>query len=238
MPRLSARVFADNYLGRYRQSLRLIDRRMEAAALIATDVASRQAQRQIRAEMAGARLGRLGQAIGQTSDMQKGRIHRRGDGWSASGVVYVRSKSERTLGAIEAYTRGADIRPVRGRWLWIPSDDIPRVSKRERLTPALWVRNGLDRKIGPLVTIRSVNGYPLMVVKNVGVSATGAKRSAKGLTKKGTARKGQRVKEFLVAFIGIPRTARAARVDVTAIMRAVQADLPRLFNEAIGRTFA
>ena len=238
MPRISVKVFADRQLGRFRQSMALIDRRLETAALIATDEAARMAQMQIRTQMNGAKLGRLGQAIGQTSDMQKGRIHRTGNGWSASGVVYVRSKSERTLGAIEAYTRGVDIRPVRGRWLWIPTDEIPRVSKRERLTPALWQRNGLDRKIGPLVTIRSVNGRPLMVVKNVGVSATGAKRSVKGLTKRGAARKGQRVKEFVVAFIGIPRTARAARVDVTAIMRDVQSDLPRLFNDALGRTFA
>lgn len=237
MPRISARIFADNYLGRYRQHMLLAQRRMEAAALIATDRASRIAQQEIRAQMRGAKLGRLGNAIGQTSDMQKGRLHRTGNGWSASGVVYVRSKSERTLGAIEAYTRGADIRPVRGRWLWIPSDDIPRVSKRERLTPALWQRNGLDRKIGPLVTIRPRGGNPIMVVRNVGVTPDKA-RSVKGLTKKGTARKGQVAREFVVAFIAIPRTARSARVDVTAIMRAVQADLPRLFNEAIARTFA
>lgn len=238
MPRISADLrFADNYLGRYRQHLLLAERRMEAAAVIATDRASRIAQQDLRTQMRGAKLGRLGNAIGQTSDMQKGRIHRTGNGWSASGVVYVRSKSERTLGAIEAYTRGADIRPVRGRWLWIPSDDIPRVSKRERLTPALWQRNGLDRKIGPLVTIRSINGYPLKVVENVGVTPDKA-RSVKGLTKKGAPRKGQRQKTFLVAFVGIPNTTRAARVDVTAIMRAVQADLPRLFNEAFARTFA
>lgn len=239
MPRLTATLVADRNLGRFRKAMRLVERRMETAALIATDAAARQGLRTIRQQMASAGLGRLGNALGSTSDMERtGSVYRRADGWSASGTIYVRSGSPRSRGAIEAYTRGADIRPVRSRWLWIPSDDIPRVSQRERLTPALWRRNGLDRKIGPLFQIRSDGGFPLLVARNVGVSAAGAKRSVKSLTKSGRPRKGQVQKEIVVAFIGIPRTSRQARIDVRAIIAGVMNDMPRLFDAALARTAA
>jgi len=235
--RLSARLDRADFEGPFAQYRQFAVQRMERAALIATDNARRQALNSIRGAMAGAALGRLGNAISSTSDLEKGRgVHRIGtDGFSASGVVFVRSKSERTLGAIESYIQGAEIRPVRGRWLWIATDNIPRVTGRYRMTPELYNQNGFDRKIGPLVFVRSVNGSPLLVVRNVGVSVAGQKRSAKSLNKRGVPRKGQTAKEFVVAFVGIPRTARAARIDVEAICRSVAAELPNLFYQALGR---
>lgn len=241
MPRIDGKLERGDYNGPFSDFRRGAIQRMERAALVATDRAAQIAKRTIRAEMQGANLGRLGNAIDANSDLSRGDgIKRLADGgFSASGAVFIRSKSARTRGAIESYTQGASIRPVRGRWLWIPTDEIQRLGgsgkARERLTPGNWVKFGMDRKIGPLTVIRSVNGYPLMVVKNVGVSEAGSRRSARSLTRSGRARKGQVAKEFIVAFIGIPHTARAARIDVTAIMRKVQADLPRLFNEALGR---
>lgn len=217
--------------------------RMEKAALIATDRGARAAETQLRTDMAGAELGRLGQAIKATSDLKRKRgVHRRGaEGFSASGVVYVRSKSERTLGAIESYTEGADIRPRRGRWLWIATDAVPRLAgsnfkggKGQRMTPALWKSRGFERKIGPLVLIKSINGYPLLAVKNVGVDLSGRKRSAKSLTKSGRPRKGQIERQLVVAFIGIPYTARAARIDVESVMREQQSRLIEYFRAALG----
>ena len=105
------------------------------------------------------------------------------------------------------------------------------VTGRYRMTPALYRANGFETKIGPLVQVRSVNGNPLLVVKTASVSAAGLPRKAKALTKAGRLRKGQRGKEFIVAFIGIPRTARAARVDVAALLRQVQAQLPDLWAQ-------
>jgi len=240
MPRTDVTVFADRYIGRYRQHQALVRLRVEAAALIATDQVSRQAQEGIRAAMRGANLGRLGQAIGQTSDMQKGRVHRQGNEWSASGTLFIRSRSERTLGAIEAYTMGASIKPVRGRWLWRATDEIPRVagagSKRERVTPANWSKFGLDTKIGPLVQIRSINGYPLLVVRGGSVNAAGAPRKARALTKTGRARKSQREKAFIVAFVAIPNTARAARVNIREIVERERQHLPALLQRALETT--
>lgn len=211
---------------------RFAEQRSEAAALTAIGRATPRAKMSIRTAMQGAGLGRLGNAIDATADT---RVHRRSNGFSVSGAVFIRSRSPRTRGAIESYTRGAEIRPVRSRWLWISTDQIPRVTGRQRMTPELYRQNGFERKIGPLVYIRSVNGNPLLVVKGASVSAAGKARSAKSLTKGGAPRKGQTPKEFIVAFVGIPRTARAARIDVEAIMQEVAGQLPALYYEALGR---
>lgn len=237
MPRLSARIDSGQRDAAFGQYYRFAVQRMENAALIATDRAARVAKAEVRNAMSGARLGRLGNAVDATSDLKQGNgVYRRGvDGFSASGGVFVRSKSERTLGAIESYTEGAEIRPRPGRWLWIATDNIPRVTGRYRMTPELYRKNGFEQKIGPLTFVRSVNGYPLLVAKNVGVDLSGRKRSARSLTKSGRARKGQVERQFVVAFIGIPYTSRAARVDVTAIMRQEQARLPQYFRDALGR---
>lgn len=212
---------------------------MEAAALIATDQASLRAKSEVRSAMTSARLGRLGNAVDNTSDMQKRGSPKRypNGGFAASGVLFVRSQSERTKGALESYTQGAEIRPKSGRYLWFATDEIPRLTNKVRMTPELYRKNGFEQKIGPLVQIRGIDGTPLLVARNVGVNAAGKPRSARSLTKAGRPRKGQRLKEFVVAFIGIPRTSRAARVNVREILTRVQADLPRLFNEAIRGTF-
>lgn len=241
MARISASLKRGQIKGPFDQFYRFAEQKIERAALKAADRGARIGTLAIRTEMAGAGLGRLGQAIGNTSDLAKGRgVHRyAGGGFSASGVVFVRSKSERTRGAIESYTKGAEIRPVRSRWLWIPSDDIKRVvgsgAARRRLTPALWRPMGMEAKLGPLVRARAADGTPLLIVKNVGVSLAGKKHSAKSLKRNGQPRAGQVAKEFIVAFIGIPRTSRAARVDVPAQLRKVQAQLPELFNQEFAR---
>lgn len=235
--RLSARLERGDFEGPFADFRRFAEQRMERAALIAVDQGRRIALTSIRSDMQGAGLGRLGNALGSSSDFAKGRgVHRYpGGGFSASGVVFIRSGSERSRGAIEAYTEGADIRPVRGRWLWIATDQIPRVTGRVRMTPELYRQNGFETKIGPLVYVRSVNGNPLLVVKGASVSAAGKARSARSMTKRGQLRRGQAAKDFIVAFIGIPRTSRAARIDVEAIMQSVAGQLPTLFNQALGR---
>lgn len=235
---VSTRLFADNYLGRYRGIQRLAERRIEAAALLATDRMARAGLARIRQDMAGAGLGRLGNALGATSDLAQGRgVHRRGGGWSASGVIFLRSKSPRTIGAMVSYTQGAEITPVRSRWLWIPTDAIPRVTGRYRMTPALWQKNGFNTKIGPLVRIKGPKDNPLLIVRQVGVNAAGKSRSAKSLTKRGLPRKGQVRRDFIVAFVGIPRTSRRARVNLTTIVQNEMQQMPQFFRQAMERTF-
>lgn len=210
--------------------------RLEAAALNASHIAAARAKTMIRREMVSAGLGRLGNAVGSGSDLQKrGQVRASGVGFSASGWVHLRTKSERTLGAIESYTQGSTITPRRGRWLWLATDDIPSRAGRKRITPQSYNQLGFDKRIGPLVMVRSVNGWPLLVVKNASVSASGKARSAKSRKIGGGLRKGQVARDFIVAFVGIPRTSRRARVDVPAIMREAQAMLPGLVAEQLRR---
>lgn len=175
MPRIAAKIQRADYAGPYRAFGLAIDRKLELAALEATDRAAKLAVRSIRQAMQGAGLGRLGNGLGAASDLSSGRgIHRKeGGAWSASGVVFIRSRSDRTRGAIESYTSGSEIRPTRGRWLWIATPDIQRLAggkgKRRRVTPGNWASLGLDQRIGPLVFLKSVNGNPLLAVQGAGV---------------------------------------------------------------------
>lgn len=212
------RVDVDLPVGGFEATAREIDALAIQLAQDASDRASRQLLRTLREDMAGANLGRLGNALGQTSDKTKGTVFKRGDIIRASGLVFIRSKSPRTVGAIISYTEGAEILPVKGRWLWIPTDEVQRIvgsgKERARMTPALYKARGFEQKFGPLILIRSINGNPLLAVQNVGVSGVGARGGrVRGLTKGGRPRKGDRLKELAVLFVGIPRTSRAARVD-------------------------
>lgn len=242
MPAISANFVPANFRGSLNDYLRFMVQRAEDAALKSTDRAARIAKARIRTEMGSARLGTLGNAFAAKSDLDRGGIQVRyggNGGFAASGIVYVRTKSERTLGAIQAYTEGADIRPVRSNWLWIPSKDIQRLvgtgRNRRRLSPGLWNESGLESRIGPLEMIESVNGYPLLVVKTGAVAMTGKARSLRGRLKSGRAPKGFQNRDFIVAFIGIPFTSRTARVDVQKIIDEVRAELPQMFIEALGR---
>lgn len=237
--RLSAKLQPGDLSGPFAAWRQFAVQRIERAMLIATDDGAKRGLTLFRERMTAAGLGNLGMGLTATSDLKEGRgiHHYSGGRFSASGLIYVRSGSERTRGALRAYTAGASIQPVRSRWLWIPTDDIPvRANDRHRLTPAKWSSSGLDKRIGPLVQIRSINGNPLLVVIGASTSLTGKMRSAKALTKTGRPRAGQRVREMIVAFIGIPRTSRVARIDVRAIHREIMGQMPGLFSRALGRT--
>lgn len=210
--------------------------RAEGAALYATDKAIRLSQRNLQAGFHEVGLGRAARVIGVTSDLRKGRVHRFGaEGFSASGVQFQKVRGERLDGLIESYGKGATITPKQSRWLWIATDEIPSRAGKRRMTPARYVAAGFERKIGPLVMIRSINGNPLLVVRGASVSATGKRRSAKALTRTGKPRKGQRPKDFIVAFVGIPRTQRFQRFDAQALLREAAAKVPNHVDEYLRR---
>lgn len=135
---------------------RQIRDKAERALLAASHEAGQMATTRIRSAMAGAGLGRLGRAVTASSDQDKGgRVHRSSlREVSASSAIHLNTRSERTVGAIEAYTEGATIRPRHGKWLWIPSPELQRrVKGGSRVTPGNWQSSGLARRIGPLVKI-------------------------------------------------------------------------------------
>jgi hypothetical protein len=210
-------------------------------AHIVSERAARETKDEIRKQMAGAGLGRLGNAITHTSDLQMGRRFksRGGNDFSVSGVVYIRRSGERTRGAVDAYTSlsSVTISPRNSSGLlWFPTDDIQRLvgrgKGRKRLEAKDWARSGMAARLGPLEPITAKDGTQLLIVKNVGLSASGKAGSAKSLTKRGRARKGQVAVDFVVAFVGIPQTSRKRRVDVIAIAKRKQAQMGAFTAEA------
>ena len=191
----------------------------ERLALEVSDQAAVKALRNIRADMAGARLGRLGQAITMTSDKRKGGgVYRRDGIARASGVIYIRSKSPRTVGAIISYTEGAKMAAKNpSGFMWIPTDAAQRLIgkgvDRKRLEPRFWKSSGMEAKLGPLIFLRSTKGNPILVVRNVGVSSVeGGSKRPRGLLKSGKPRKGDSLASIVPIFTGIRSTSRAARV--------------------------
>ena len=221
---------------------RRLDTQLRQRALGAVDAAAREALQEMRGQMAAAGLGTLGRALGSGSDKSKGgQVHMKsGGGWSASGWVYIRSKSPRSVGAIISYTEPSTlITPKKGRWLWIPTDEAYRTvglppgseTKKARLEPHLWDQTWGNR-FGPLAVIKSVNGWPLMILKNPASVRLSGQRGIKPLLKSGRAPKGFVPKEFIVMFIGIPRTSRKARIDPRAIAARAAVKIPALLGPA------
>jgi hypothetical protein len=222
----------------FRQFEQAIRQKMETAALESSHQAGRIASSRIKQAMSGAGLGRLGNAVASTSDRDKtGRVHRHGTGaFSASSAIHLKSRSERAVGAIEAYTAGATIRPRSGGWLWIPSSELQRrVKGGKRVTPGNWASSGLEQRIGPLVKILGKHaGEVLLIVPAVTVRTTpGKKPSPLRLGKAGRIKAGRVLRENFVAFTGIRSTSRQARVDATQIIESLQAEMPALLSQAL-----
>jgi len=223
-------------LGAYREFQRFGIQRFERAGLVVSDRLATRSKDALRSAMGGAGLGRLGFAVGSGSDLKKtGRVHRSGNsGFSASGWIFVRSRSERTLGAIEAYTEGADIRPVKGRWLWIATDAIPSRVGRMRMTPERYNQSGLVSSIGPLVFLPGRHGGEArLVVRDVTVRGADGRR-ARRTPRRGGIRAGRERRDEITAFVGIRRTSRQARVDARQEIQAVVHTAPQEWTKALG----
>lgn len=197
--------------------------RIQQDSLVKTDRAANRAKSDLRTVMRSTGLGKLGNAIGSGSDLKKGgRVHKRGENsFSVSGWVHMRSKSERAIGAFKAYSQGADIGPVKGQWLWIATANIPKKSGRYRMTPALYVANGFEQKLGELQFVQGRNaGEGLLVIKNpVAVNRVG-RPNARRFTNRSRIGGVREKKENVVAFVGIRRTSRRARFNLRALLES------------------
>lgn len=189
--------------------------------------------------MRGAGLGRLANAIGTGSDLSKnGVVHRRAAGFSASGWVVIRGRSERTRGALTSATEGGTIVPKRGQWLAIPGRDIPQRAGRKKMTPELYLATGLDSKIGPLEFVPGRRrGEALLVVRGpLSVDRFGRKgRPARRLPKRGALGPTRRAAGFIVAFVLLRQTGREPRFDAQSIIRANAARLPAILGEELAK---
>lgn len=230
MPRLSLSYGTGFSLGPFQKNML---QKMARGAQIATDRAATGATADIRTAMRGQRLGGLANAIKQTSDLKKGRVKLTGDGgFSVSGVVYAQIRSERTKGALIAYTEGAQIVPNKGRWLAIATSEIPRLVGRNRMTPALYVEKGFEQRIGPLRFVKTHRANVAYLVAESVSTSPYRSGSAKRLPKSGRVR-GGRQHVGIVAFVLIKQTKRTKRVEPLQIAAKWQGRIPRLWEQAL-----
>lgn len=222
--------------GQFAEFERRLREALKAAALRATDRAARQAAANVRGQIQSAGLGRLSGAITSGSDLQRGRgVHPKGADFAASGWVKVRGRSERTLGALAAYTRGATITARNATWLAIATDHIPKRAGRQKMTPRLYVAEGFDQKIGPLVFVKGRSGREaFLIVRDVSVDKFGRKgRYARRLPRRGALGSSRARAGMLIAFVLIRLTSRSARFDPSAPIAAAVAQLPALVAEEL-----
>lgn len=215
-----------------RSDIDRIQRENRRAAIDATDIASKKAQGHVQAKMRSVGLGRLANAVGHTSSKRK---RQTAPGRDPYGVIYARGGDEsRAGGALEAYSQGATIRPVRGEWLAVPTKAAPKFvsvgGRRRRLTPALWESGGFNQRIGKLIFRQIRSNLALLVVRKVSLSpktgqakALGARRPRTRVVPDGDT----------VVFVLIKQTRRAKRFDQAAIMRAYADRVPDYMRRLI-----
>jgi hypothetical protein len=207
----------------------------------ATDQTMAAGKTDIRLAMDRAKLGKLSRVVDYTSDIKKRRvpdITTVGRRWRAGATIYARGSSKRADGALAAYTSGAvTILPKRGRWLAIATDELAkrvpgikgsgrRRAGTFRMTPALYRKRGLEKRIGKLVFIPgSSPNEALLIVNNVQVNAARGFGKAERIPRTGRIRAGKVKKDFIVAFVLIRVTRRAERVNPS---RVIQAQIKRM----------
>jgi hypothetical protein len=231
MIRYSART--PGVTGAYARLARDHFKARRAAAIVATDIASVRGRAAVQTKMRGAGLGRLGNAIGQTSTRK---LRRSGAVDKPFGVMFARNGDESQAGGtLEAYSRGAFISAKRGKWLAIPQRAIPRFinfgGRRLRTTPEIYNASSLVQTIGKLVFIQTSATRAKLVVRKVTLSPkTG--RAARD--------RGQRVRsrvreKEVVAFRLILNTRRAQRFDKDSEFGREAAKVPDLISDELAR---
>ena len=138
---------------------------------------------------------------------------------------------------IDAYARGSTIRPVNGaRYLWIPTDDVPKKRQGNRLTP-----QEVEQRFGRDLVIIGAGTHRLRTTPsrvNNGVAYAGfsglAIRKASGRWRNATPNQmkpGHRsyrevTRQFVLMFTLVPMVKVSKRLDLEAIAREADARFP------------
>lgn len=206
----------------YRKDLR-------AAAIVATDRASKDAQRGVQERIQSSGLGRLSRAVGQTSTRRE---KNKGDPY---GVIFARGGDESLAGgALESYSRGSVIRPGPGKqWLTFATKAVPRFvmsgGRRVRTTPETYRNSGLTTSIGPLEFRPLGDNKAIWVIKRVSLSPKTGRAKALGPRRTRT----RIVQKEVIAFIGIRVTRRAARFNKDGVVGFYARRVPQYMQEAL-----
>jgi hypothetical protein len=205
------------------RNLRDRERRVTAAARVVIPAKTREAQQRQRTNMRAAGLGGLTNAVKSKSGAGK---DLRGND-NAYGVIYADNGDESRAGqALQAYSQGTTIQPVRGNWLWFQTDAIRRVAKipgdtrRGRMTPERYRRQGspLGKLEFALLSPRLAKLY--VEVADISVKTGLASRPGKRMSR--TKVRSKRV----TIFWGIKKTSRAQRYDPQATVQQAFREIP------------
>ena len=181
------------------------------------------------------RAARLGERLARTI---KVRVYPQGQ-TSVEAAALVSTKAPKI---IDAYARGATIRPVNGaRYLWIPTEDVPRKRQGNALTPQeVKVRFGRD-----LIVIQPGHhrlGSSPSIVRS-GVAYAGMRglsiRKASGRWKNATANQQTRgnrsfrevTQSFVIMFTLVPSVRVGKRLDLEALQRESEATYATLLSK-------
>lgn len=200
---------------------------LKAAAFVATDTASKLAQGGVQRKMRAVGLGRLANAVGQTSALKKRQMNN-----TPYGVIFARGGDEsRAGGALEAYSLGTTITPTPGKkWLAFATNAIPSRVGRFKMTPEKFRAGGYEARYGKLVFKPIDGNTALLVIRKATVTGKGRVREVGKRAARGT----QPVKD-LVAFVLIRFTKRAQRFDKNQEVAPYARQVPDLMQQEMLR---
>jgi hypothetical protein len=205
-------------------------RDLRAASIIATDRASKDAQRAVQDRIRGVGLGRLSGAVGQTSSKREGIA----GGDKPYGAIYARGGDDSLAGgALESYTRGAVITAQNGQWLAIATKAVPKFlsasGRRTRTTPDLY-----REYIGPLTFKPIGQNKAVLVIDKAAVNIkTGRARAPLKRASKTSVNA-----KDVVAFVLIRVTRRAQRFDKDQVIRPFAQKMPSYIEQALDEIVA
>lgn len=211
-----------------RDEARRLAKAQHKAAVQATHHASQRAQKHIQAKVKSVGLGRLSNAVGQTSSLRKRQTEGR-----PYGVIYARSGSKSDIGragaALEAYSRGSTITPHK-EWLAFATDAVPRLVGGRRLTPKLYNSSGMANSVGKLRFRAISQKLALLVVRNVSLHPKTGRAKALGPRRPRT-----RVvpDKDTVVFVLIRVTRRAKRFDKDTLVKLYHGKVPDYIARAM-----
>lgn len=208
-----------------------LERRLVRAAGAVIETKTREAQQRQRSAMRSAQLGGLANAV----KIKTGRSRDKNTGApNAYGVIFADNGDESRAGqALQAYSRGTTILPVRGPWLWFQTDAIRRTAKvpgdtrRARMTPERYRK--LGSPLGPLEFARITPRLAKLYVEIADISVKTGLASRPGKRRSRTKVRTKRV----TIFFGIKNTRRAQRFDPQSIVRQSHGEIPRAIAAAM-----
>lgn len=154
------------------------------------------------------------------------RVYPRGDSKDAAGIVYSKAPQ-----IIAGFDKGALITVKgKGKYLAIPTENVPPGSRGRRLTPSNWPAG----RLGELDFVPGRHGTAFMVAHVVSSYADGGMGSFKGFKKatRGRVKKGRQV-ETVVMFILVPAVKLKKLLNVKGEADKWLSELSRLISEEI-----